>query len=71
MRGIVPRIHVFLCSKTWMAVTSTAMTLSVVQRDRNTLSAQDFRNWHECDLLAERTNVRSWEWNGLNADIRL
>jgi hypothetical protein len=29
MRGLVPRIHVFLSSrtKTWMAVTSTAMTM--------------------------------------------
>jgi hypothetical protein len=24
---------------------------------------------HECDLRAARTNVHSWEINGLNADI--
>ncbi len=27
------------------------------------------RCWHECDLRAAPTNVRSWESNGLNADI--
>jgi hypothetical protein len=26
MPGLVPGIHVFLAAKTWMAVTSTAMT---------------------------------------------
>jgi hypothetical protein len=25
--------------------------------------------WHECDLWAAPTNVRSWESNGLNADV--
>jgi len=25
--------------------------------------------WHECDLRAAPTNVRSWESNGLNADV--
>jgi hypothetical protein len=32
-------------------------------------SAQDFRNWHECDLRVAPINVRSWESNGLNADV--
>jgi hypothetical protein len=27
------------------------------------------RFWHECDLRAAPTNVRSWESNGLNADV--
>jgi hypothetical protein len=26
-------------------------------------------NGHECDLWAAPTNVRSWESNGLNADV--
>jgi hypothetical protein len=25
--------------------------------------------WHECDLRAAPTNVRSWELNGLNVDV--
>ena len=25
--------------------------------------------WHECDLRAAPINVRSWESNGLNADV--
>jgi len=25
--------------------------------------------WHECDLRAAPTNVRSWESNGLNTDV--
>jgi hypothetical protein len=24
---------------------------------------------HKCDLRAAPTNVRSWEWNGLNAEV--
>jgi hypothetical protein len=27
------------------------------------------RRWHECDLRAAPTNVRSWESNGLKADV--
>ena len=27
------------------------------------------QNRHECDLRAAPTNVRSWESNGLNADV--
>jgi hypothetical protein len=27
------------------------------------------RLWHECDLRAAPINVRSWESNGLNADV--
>jgi hypothetical protein len=27
------------------------------------------RLWHECDLRAAATNVRSWESNGLNAEV--
>jgi hypothetical protein len=27
------------------------------------------RYWHEWDLRAAPTNVRSWESNGLNADV--
>jgi hypothetical protein len=27
------------------------------------------RSWHKCDLRAAPTNVRSWESNGLNADV--
>jgi hypothetical protein len=27
------------------------------------------RFWHECDLRAAPTNVRSWESNGLKADV--
>src|SRR5262245_4335475 len=27
------------------------------------------RLWHECDLRLARTNVRSWESNGLNAHV--
>jgi hypothetical protein len=26
-------------------------------------------SWHECDLRAGPTNVRSWESNGLNPDV--
>src|SRR5260221_14643712 len=26
-------------------------------------------SWHECDLRAAPINVRSWESNGLNADV--
>jgi hypothetical protein len=32
-------------------------------------AAPDGRFWYECDLRAAPTNVRSWESNGLNADI--
>jgi hypothetical protein len=28
-----------------------------------------FSIWHECDLRTAPTNVRSWESNGLNADV--
>jgi hypothetical protein len=31
------------------------------------MSMADDRCWHECDLRAAPTNVRSWETNGLNA----
>src|SRR5262249_52418455 len=27
------------------------------------------KSWHECDLWAAPINVRSWESNGLNADV--
>jgi hypothetical protein len=27
------------------------------------------RSWHECDLRAALTNVRSWESSGLDADV--
>jgi hypothetical protein len=27
------------------------------------------RFWHECDLRAALTNVRSWESSGLDADV--
>jgi hypothetical protein len=28
-------------------------------------------NWHKCDLRAAPTNVRSWERNGLNAEVAI
>src|SRR5262245_29109905 len=27
------------------------------------------KSWHDCDLRAAPINVRSWESNGLNADV--
>jgi hypothetical protein len=36
---------------------------------RNHRIVRDVADWHECDLRAAPINVRSWESNGLNADV--
>ena len=41
---------------------------AVVQLLR-TIGIAHGRLWHEWDLRAAPTNVRSWESNGLNADV--
>src|SRR6266545_2222238 len=33
------------------------------------MNGRDVAYWHECDLRAAPNNVRSWESNGLNADV--
>ncbi len=33
------------------------------------MNGRDVAYWHECDLRAAPTNVRSWESNGLNTDV--
>jgi hypothetical protein len=38
IRGVVPRIHVFVVARAWMAVTTTAMTGGMGQCQRDMLS---------------------------------
>jgi hypothetical protein len=33
------------------------------------VSSRNGRSWHECDVRGAPANVRSWESNGLNADV--